>query len=273
MRRIAWVTDPHLDHALPEAIERFRNEIAAASPDALLVTGDIAESVRLLASLDELRGMVDGPFWFCLGNHDFYYDSIARVRDSVREWAAKRDAVYLTDGARIDLGRDWGLIGHDGWADGRTPDFVRSLVFMHDARLIADLAGKDRQTRWDLMKGLADESARALGTGLESAFERFRSVLVATHVPPFRGACWYDGRISDDHWAPHFTNVALGERLAETARRFPTRDSTVLCGHTHGSGRFVAEPNLTVITGPAEYGRPFMTRLIDLGTPSPLAEP
>jgi hypothetical protein len=32
---------------------------------------------------------------------------------------------------------------------------------------------------------------------LPAALGRFRHVVVLTHVPPFREACWHEGRISD----------------------------------------------------------------------------
>jgi len=267
MRRLAWVTDPHLDHADAAALDRFRDELDAASADGLVVTGDIAESMHLLRSLDWLREAHSGPFWFCLGNHDFYYDGVEPVRRSVEKWAVDNAAWYLTGGGPQQLTEQIGLVGHDGWADGRTPCYERSLVFMHDTRLIADLAGLDKRARWDVMMRLADESADRIEQVLTAAFERWSSVIVATHVPPFREACWYDGRISDDHWAPHFTNVALGERLLELMQSHPSHQAVVLCGHTHGSGSFRPLANLAVETGAAEYGRPSVTRVIDLEEP------
>ena len=56
------------------------------------------------------------------------------------------------------------------------------------------------------------------------------------HVPPFREACWHQGRISDDLWRPPFSCKAVGEALVEAMEAHPGREMTVLCGHTHGAG-------------------------------------
>jgi len=265
MTRLVWVTDPHLDHAPVEAIARFRKQLHDASPDAVVVSGDISESIHLLSALDWLRSAVDAPLWFCLGNHDFYYDSIERVRDAVEEWCGRRDGVrYLTRSEPFEIADGVGLLGHDGWADGRTESYERSIVVMHDARLIADLAGLDKRARWDVMMKLADESALDIERQLSFALERWQHLFVVTHVPPFREACWHAGKISDDHWAPHFTNIALGQRLSNSAAMAPDRRITVLCGHTHGGGEFTPAPNLRVLTGAAEYGSPAIVQIFDL---------
>jgi hypothetical protein len=81
-------------------------------------------------------------------------------------------------------------------------------------------------------------------------------------VPPFREACWYQGRISDDDWLPHFTCQAAAEVLVETMRNAPDRRMIVLCGHTHGAGEAQILPNLRVLTGGAVYGRPRIDRVL-----------
>ena len=77
-----------------------------------------------------------------------------------------------------------------------------------------------------------------------------------THVPPFREACWHRGQISDDDWLPHFACRAVGEVLVEAMAAHPECEMTVLCGHTHSPGEAQVLPNLRVLTGGAEYGRP-----------------
>ena len=71
---------------------------------------------------------------------------------------------------------------------------------------------------------------------------RFQHIMVLTHVPPFREACWHEGRISDDNWLPHFTCKAVGDVLIEAMAANPDHRMTVLCGHTHsGASTGVAE--------------------------------
>ena len=91
---------------------------------------------------------------------------------------------------------------------------------------------------------------------LPGALFRFQHVLLLTHVPPFKEACWHDGNISSDHWLPHFGCKAVGEALVECLRSDPDCQVTVLCVHTHSGGKAQILPNITVNTGGAEYSRP-----------------
>ena len=84
----------------------------------------------------------------------------------------------------------------------------------------------------------------------------FARVLVLTHVPPYKQACWHEGRLSDDNYLPHFSCGATGQVLSGWAARFPHRRLTVLCGHTHSPGTAQVAPNLQVQTGGAQYGAP-----------------
>ncbi len=46
----------------------------------------------------------------------------------------------------------------------------------------------------------------------------------------------------------------MGEMLIEGTRDYPDTEVTVLCGHTHRTGRI--SKNLVAITGEARYGAP-----------------
>ena len=91
---------------------------------------------------------------------------------------------------------------------------------------------------------------------LPPALERFEQVLVLTHVPPFREACWHEGQISNDAFLPYFACRATGEAILDAASARPDRQVTVLCGHTHSGGECQPLPNLRVVTGAAEYTKP-----------------
>ena len=39
---------------------------------------------------------------------------------------------------------------------------------------------------------------------------------------------------------------------------------TILCGHTHSPGECHPAPNVTILTGKAEYGHPGVQRVFDL---------
>ena len=99
---------------------------------------------------------------------------------------------------------------------------------------------------------------------LPMALAKYDRVFFATHVPPLREACWHEGRISDDHWSPHFTCLAMGQALLEVMRDFPAKQLTVLCGHTHGAGECRPAPNIEILTGGAIYGVPELVRTFEV---------
>jgi hypothetical protein len=87
-------------------------------------------------------------------------------------------------------------------------------------------------------------------------------VIVLTHVPPFREACWRRGWISDDDWLPHFACRAFGEVLGEAMAAHSDCEMSVLCGHTHSAGEAQVLPNLRVLTSGAESGLPEVQRVL-----------
>ena len=89
-------------------------------------------------------------------------------------------------------------------------------------------------------------------------------VLVATHVPPFRQACWYQGKTTDDNWAPFFVCGQVGEVLLRCSAARPDCQFTVLCGHTHNEGIANIADNLVVYTGAADYGNPDIEAVIEI---------
>jgi 3',5'-cyclic-AMP phosphodiesterase len=262
MTRIAWMTDIHLSFVKPRRLTEFLDHLRDSAADVLLVGGDIAEATNITHYLSLLDDHVRRPIYFVLGNHDFYFGSLAQVRQQMAALCEERPNLrYLTNSEAVALTDTAGLVGHDGWADARIGDYERSMVMMNDYRLIDELAGADKKSRWSLLKQLGDEAAAAVRRVLPAALDRFELVYLLTHVPPLREACWYAGRISDDEWAPHFTCKAVGDVLLDVMRDHGHRKLIVLCGHTHGTGECRPLENLRILTGGAEYGFPAINRL------------
>jgi hypothetical protein len=156
----------------------------------------------------------------------------------------------------VDLSPRTALLGHDGWGDARLGNVEATPVELTDFHVIAELSGTNGRERIALLRHLGDEAAAHVRRVLPEALKSHEQVLVVTHVPPLREACWHRGGYSDDDWLPYFTCKALGDVLLAEARRRPDRRITVLCGHTHSGGECRPLPNLRVVTGAAEYGRP-----------------
>ena len=108
------------------------------------------------------------------------------------------------------------------------------------------------------------EAAGYLKGVLAQAAKQYAKVIVATHIPPFREAAWYQGRPSADDYLPFFSCKAVGDVLLEVARSHPKSQILVLCGHTHGGGEVQVAENLLVVTGAAEYGRPEIQQIMEV---------
>ncbi len=266
MKRVAWLTDIHLEF-VPSAnkIRRLCASITALSPDCVLIGGDIGIAPHLEEYLLMLERQLQLPTYFVLGNHDFYHGSIRQVRAAVESLTRRsRWLRWLTLEGVVELTARTGLMGHDAWADGRLGNGGASQVLLNDYFLIEELAGLSGAERFARLNALGDEAAGHVRRWLPEALRLYRNVLFLTHVPPFKSACWHEGQISDDEFLPHFTCKVVGDVLVDVMRAHPERDLTVLCGHTHGQGEAAILPNLHVKTGGAEYGQPRVQALIDV---------
>lgn len=265
MKRLAWMTDIHLNFLGTQQIEGFIAQVLAARPDTVLISGDIGEAHSIGDYLQKLAVDLQLPLYFVLGNHDFYFGSIQHVRAGMTRLTGDFPVLHwLPLTGVVEITPQVALVGHDGWADGRYGDYENSRLMLNDYLLIQELAALDYETRRVRLNALGDEAAAYLREALPAALERYPQVFVATHVPPFVESCLYDGKRSDDNALPHFANKAVGEVLCEIAKTYPQRSITVLCGHTHHEAVFQAAPNLLVLTGGAVYGAPIVQQVFDL---------
>lgn len=226
-------------------------------PDGIVITGDISEADDVTFQLIRLAESLAIPIYFVLGNHDFYQRSIAETRRQVVELCRGMPLLdYLTDRRPIELDEGTFLVGDDGWGDATQGDFDRSPVRLNDFRLIDDFLHAEPVSWQGLLVEQGRRSAERIREKLDSVPDSARHVIVATHVPPFREACWYQGQTTDDLWAPFFVCGAVGEALREASERRPRCQFRVLCGHTHHRGTAQLAENLIVHTGAAEYGVP-----------------
>jgi len=263
--RVVWLTDIHLNFIDHDRIEAFCRDICAARPDAILISGDIGEAANVDGYLQRLEASLPAPIYFVLGNHDYYGSSLTAVREKIVAISRQSSCLYwLPSAGVVELTAETGLIGHDGWADARFGDYANSQVMLNDYLMIDDLSGLDRLQRLNRLNALGDAAAEHFRVLLPQALSRFRHLLVLIHVPPFREACWHEGRISTDEYLPHFSCKAVGDVLVEMMQTHPEQKMTVLCGHTHSSGEAEILPNLLVRTGVAVYGRPQIQFVLEL---------
>ncbi len=265
MTHLAWLTDIHLNFLPPSAVEAFLDMLAGTAADAFVISGDIAEADDVAIHLLAITEKVKRPVYFVLGNHDFYCGSIASVRENVRSLCSVPPNLHwMPDEGIVPFGKEACLVGHDGWSDGRLGDYHGSDVMLNDFGLIEEFGGFDEDPHERLAKlnALGDEAAAHFRKVLPDAISRFQHIVVVTHVPPFREACWHEGKVSNDDWLPFFSCKAVGDALVEAMTAASDCKMTVLCGHTHGSGEAMILPNLRVLTGGAKYGKPTVQRVL-----------
>lgn len=255
--RIGWLSDVHLNFLDEESLDRFFAGLAAQAVDAWLVSGDIGEAQSVTQYLQMFETRLPCPTYFTLGNHDFYGGSMAEVHLRVRDLAAaSRRLVWLTASPAETLGGGTAITGDDSWADARFGNARKTPVELNDFFFIRELVGWARPDLIRMLHRLGDQAAARLEPKLRAAADSHDRVYVLMHVPPFREAAWHRGELCDDDWAPWFSCRAVGDVVRGCARDHPDVEFIVLCGHTHGGGRYAAAPNLTVLTAEAEYGAP-----------------
>lgn len=254
--RLAWASDVHFDFVEPEDVEAWCARIRAAQVEGLLLGGDIATAGSVLFWVERCAELLERPLYFVLGNHDYYRGSVAQVREAAARLPAP--VHWLPAREPLELAPGLALVGHGGWGDARVGDWEATPVVLNDYLLIEELAAAQREKGplGQLLRDYGSDAARTLGPGLRAAAAAYERVLVLTHVPPFREACWHEGQTSNDDWAPGFVCGALGELLHEVALEHPRCQLTVLCGHTHSPGSALLGRNLVAHTLGAAYARP-----------------
>jgi hypothetical protein len=269
--KAAWLTDIHLDWLRsPDEIDALARRVLAFSPGCVLLSGDMSLAPDLARYLGALAERLRLPVFFVLRNHDFYGSSIEETRAVARRLSAESPwLTWLSGSEPVALTATTGLIGHDGWGDGRLGSGARSSVVLSDFHLISELSrhisepdGIPARSLYTQLNALGDEAARHIARVLPAALARFRQVLLVTHVPPFRESCWHESRISDDDCLPHFTCQAVGDVLLDIMTSHPAHELTVMCGHTHSPDLARIRPNLLVKTGGATYGEPAIQEVL-----------
>lgn len=262
--RLVWLTDLHLNHVSDSVREQWFATIASHGQQGIVISGDISEGDDVVFQLHRLADRFAVPIYFVLGNHDFYGNRITRIRQNViHATRQQKQLIYLTDSSPVELAAGQFILGDDGWGDATEGDFKNSYVQLNDFRLIDDFRLTDPDAWQQRLQALGKESAQRLEAKLNSLPSDSHQVLVVTHLPPLRAACWYEGRTTDDHWAPFFVCGQVGQVLIHAAKSNPDRQFTVLCGHTHHAGIANVATNLIIYTGAAEYGKPGIEGFID----------
>jgi len=259
-----WLTDIHLEFLSKENILKFLT-IISQDTSGIFITGDISTYSQIDSHLKMMGRHINVPIYFVLGNHDYYGGDIESLKENVRKIAREsQNLFWLPQTGIVELTKKTCLLGHGSWADGRFGNYAKSPVILNDYVKIKDFLSRGGGKRLGLLNQLGDEAANYLKDTLSQALNQFDNVILLTHVPPFREACWHNGKMSNENFLPHFACKAVGDVLFTIMAKNPDKELTVLCGHTHSSGRIQILPNLFVKTGGAEYGHPVIQEKIQV---------
>jgi len=264
---LAWLTDIHLNFLESNARKKFYEEIVNTHCDAVLISGDIAETPSLADLLSEMANQIKKSIYFVLGNHDYYRGTVDDVRKTIALLTKTHEKLFWLPASGIQLlTNNTILLGQDGWSDGRLGDYQNSKVSLNDSRMITDLFQKKilgNSQLLEKMQQLADTDAVALQNNLAQAISQHpKKIIILTHIPPFKEACSYNGKNSDESWLPFFSSKATGDVLMQVANNNPSIDFLVLCGHTHSENYYQPIANLIIKAGKAEYYRPVVQEII-----------
>ena len=261
------VSDPHFDYLPNFNYGQFVTRLKAKDFSALIVTGDICDGPYASKHLARLANDVKKDIYFVLGNHD-YYNTTSEFSQSISASADKDNKLlhYLTESAEPTILRDTSigglaLVGHDGFYDGLSGKGARSTAQLVDFRSNYDFAGKNK---FNVMYDLASNATRQIEDKIVAAAERVKTILVATHVPPFPEAALFNGKPSGEDFLPFYSCSIMGSMLKHFAEAHPDHMIFVLCGHTHSHTSMNISDNLTVFVGGAHIGETSVIREMSL---------
>lgn len=262
--KLAWASDLHLDLAGSQAVRRFFRTLRETEYDALLVTGDLGNAKVITTYLEQIeKHCAPRPVYYVQGNHDYYFSSLRRVDEELRDFCDGRNVHLVASGDLIPLTKHSVLIGHRGWADGLTRNGHPSRLATEDYLRIADFRPRNSYQRAHLQGLLAGASKRYLAALLQRALARYRHIILATHVPPFPQTVRWKGNLCAEEYLPHYCNRPVGEMIQRVAFRFKNRTITVLAGHTHFSTHRCVASNLIAEVAGARVGNPRIYKVLN----------
>ena len=267
IKKITWITDPHYDFLKPVVFREHVKLLFDSEPDILLFSGDISTSDKNIEYLEYIAcKLVKTKIGFVLGNHDFYKSSIKEVKENMKCSVDRFENLHWfdKDGA-LEVDKDTAIVGAGSWADCRFGNWKLSNVELNDYYYIKELKKLNKDKRKEVMQSLAQEAAETVLAQINSVIDKYKTFYVVTHVPPFASAAWYEGKMSDSNYLPHFSCKIMGDVLLCLMEKHIGKKMVVLCGHTHGNGEVQILENLKVITGGATYNVAQITKSFMIG--------
>jgi predicted phosphohydrolase len=255
MKRYVWYSDPHLNMSVLPWMKRFFvNRLEKLHADGLFLSGDISSGKNLESDLRFLARNFNGPIYFVLGNHDYHGRYIDSVHSDVRRLCDSYSNLHwLTESPIISLNQDVALIGAEGWYDALSgdPDYLK---YTTDWFLTSDFrALDDMNSRIEMFRHLAEESANKIETKLLESLETHKTVFIVTHFPPWKEATRAVGTKMEKFWLPYNANTILGQRIEKVMEGRKKKRVIVLAGHTHTPCKVRVSNSIECVVARASY--------------------
>lgn len=261
--KLAVTADLRLPVCTDERVSALGREIQAFAPDAVIVAGDVGESLSdFKRCLQLLREQIRAPIWVLAGNDDVY----ARPpHDSRKLWLEAIPAtVRLTgcqwlEGAAFVI-RGVAVAGTIAWYDYSAADAnVQASALEYAQRKIDHTSGDALRIDWEWSD---PEFADRVSTPFLSQLDHLESdpsvkrVVVVTHVPLLEGQMHRDAADPRRGFAnAYLGNLTLGRKVL--ARR---KVSHIVSGHTrigkHCTQMREGAPAVEANVLASEYGNP-----------------
>lgn len=270
---LLWGTDFHLDHLVtPDAVLNFGKYLADENPDCdgIIITGDIGTGTSFPRLLTEFKEGFQKDVYVVLGNHDYFYGSFENLDRVIAEHP---DVHHLTSKPLVI--DDVAIVGSEGWYDFMlgneyTPVELEDMFAITDLDKVRTAYANFRSTpeakeSFERVKEACRKRSEYLASNLykvlDDAIEP-RNILICTHVPPYAGATWYRGEVSNNDWLPWFSSKKMGEAIETFASINPGYNVKVICGHCHSSGYYKSPAGVEVYTGRAKFRNPDVCGLV-----------
>jgi hypothetical protein len=257
--KLAITSDLNLSVAPADRIAQLARQMAAFSPDAVVVAGDLAESLTdLTRCLKLLREPLSCPVWVLPGDHDFWarppYDSRRLFRELLPQAVVAAGCSWLEGTAFVLQGI--GVAGTVAWYDYSSSSMagiVSDMEFAQKKYLYnADALRIDWEWADPEFAGMAGSRFLATLDHLQQD-PAVKSIVVVTHFPILEQQL--DRGSMSGFASAYAGNLTLGKKVLAYAKL-----AHVVAGHTHNprDTRVIRDgaPPVAVRVLPGDYEKP-----------------
>lgn len=247
-KRLMVLTDPHFEGAEDKkAYWRLIETVALFHrADCIAICGDFVGGNGTLDFLRELDSISNIPYYFVLGNHD-YWDSSIKETEELAKNCPEIAKHYLNYSGPIQLNQNTSLCGVSGFYDGGYGEWFFNTFQINDLKKISELIAVKSQREY-LLQVIQEHTRNQIALLKEqwgkvtSQFKNDHKIITLSHVPPFPHLCYYNNQRQDNQALPYFCSKFLGEAFLDLQEILnPSYSLLGLFGHTHNQAQLILD--------------------------------